>query len=94
MDTIRVEVAYGDADSQKIIALTAHPGMTARQAVERSGMVRFFPEINMQALDLGIFSNSCSPDTVLRDGDRVEIYRPLLCDPKEMRRQRAKRGKE
>lgn len=91
MDTIRVEVAYGDAERQKIIALVAHPGMTARQAVERSGMVRFFPEIDIQALDLGIFSNSCPPDTVLRDGDRVEIYRPLLCDPKEMRRQRARK---
>lgn len=91
MDTIRVEVAYGDAERQKIIALVAHPGMTARQAVERSGMVRFFPEIDMQALDLGIFSNACPPDTVLRDGDRVEIYRPLLCDPKEMRRQRARK---
>lgn len=91
MDTIRVEVAYGDAERQKIIALVAHPGMTARQAVERSGMVRFFPEIDIQALDLGIFSNACPPDTVLRDGDRVEIYRPLLCDPKEMRRQRARK---
>lgn len=91
MDTIRVEVAYGDAERQKIIALVAHPGITARQAVERSGMVRFFPEIDIQALDLGIFSNACPPDTVLRDGDRVEIYRPLLCDPKEMRRQRARK---
>ncbi|MDO4777141.1 MAG: RnfH family protein [Cardiobacteriaceae bacterium] len=94
MDTIRVEVAYGHAGAQRIIALTVYPGTTAKQAVERSGMVRFFPEIDMNALDLGIFSQGCTPDTVLRDGDRVEIYRPLLCDPKEMRRQRARKHKE
>lgn len=94
MDTIRVEVAYGHAGSQRIIALAVYPGTTAKQAVERSGMVRFFPEIDMNALDLGIFSQGCAPDTVLRDGDRVEIYRPLLCDPKEMRRQRARKHKE
>lgn len=94
MDTIRIEVAYAEADSQKIIVLAARPGITARQAVERSGMVRFYPHIDMNALHLGIFSNPCAADTLLKDGDRVEIYRPLLCDPKEMRRQRARRGKE
>lgn len=94
MDTIRVEVAYALADSQRIIALDVYPGITAREAVARSGMVRFFPEIDMQALDVGIFSHACPPDTVLKDGDRVEIYRPLLCDPKEMRRQRARHKAE
>lgn len=88
---IRIEIAYAEADSQRIIPLVAHPGITARQAVERSGIVRFYPNISIEHLDLGIFSNPCTPDTVLQDGDRVEIYRPLLCDPKEMRRQRARK---
>lgn len=88
---ISIEVAYGEASKQKIIVLKAHEGITARQAVERSGMVRFFPHLDLQALELGIFSNACAPDTPLRAGDRVEIYRPLLCDPKEMRRRRARR---
>ena len=94
MDTIRVEVAYGTADEQRLIALDVYPGITARQAVERSGMVRFFPEIDINALDVGIFSLPCTADTLLKDGDRVEIYRPLLCDPKEMRRQRARQKAE
>lgn len=90
--TIRIEVAYAEADSQRIVTLTAYPGITVRQAVERSGIVRFYPQIDMKQLDVGIFSNSCPLDTVLRDGDRVEIYRPLLCDPKEMRRKRARKN--
>lgn len=89
-NTIRIEIAYAEADSQRIIGLVAHPGITARQAVERSGIVRFYPQIDLSRLELGIFSNPCTPDTLLQDGDRVEIYRPLLCDPKEMRRQRAR----
>lgn len=88
---ISVEVAYATAAKQRIIVLQANAGITAKQAAERSGIVRFFPEIDLDTASFGIFSNPCEPDTLLRDGDRVEIYRPLLCDPKEMRRQRAKR---
>lgn len=88
---MQVEVVYGTADKQKLITLQANPGITARQAVERSGMVRFFPEIDMAHLALGIFSHPCDEEQVLQEGDRVEIYRPLRCDPKEMRRQRAKK---
>lgn len=88
---IQVEVAYALPNKQKIIALQANEGITAKQALERSGMVRFFPEIDVATAEYGIFSLACSADTILRDGDRVEIYRPLLCDPKEMRRKRVKR---
>lgn len=88
---ITVEVAYATATKQRIIVVQANEGLTVKRAVERSGIVRFFPEIDLTTATFGIFSQGCSPDTVLRDGDRVEIYRPLLCDPKEMRRQRAKR---
>lgn len=88
---ISIEVAYGEPNKQKIIVLSAHEGITAKQAVERSGIVRFFPHLDLSKLEYGIFSNACTPETVLRAGDRVEIYRPLLCDPKEMRRQRARK---
>ncbi|SUO98518.1 RnfH family protein [Suttonella indologenes] len=88
---INIEVAYGEAAKQKIIALQVYEGITAHQAVERSGIVRFFPHLDLSNIEVGIFSNACALDTPLRAGDRVEIYRPLLCDPKEMRRQRARK---
>lgn len=92
-DLIRVEVAYAEAERQKIITLFVKPGTTLIQAVERSGMVRFFPQLQHQLCDYGIFSRPQKNDYVLRDGDRVEMYRPLIADPKEMRRQRAKNKK-
>lgn len=88
---IQIEVAYAKPYQQKIITLTVREGLCAQEAVARSGMVAFFPELAEQTLELGIFGKPCPPDYVLQDGDRVEIYRPLLCDPKEMRRQRAGR---
>ncbi len=91
MAEIHVEVAYAEPDRQKIIPLLAQEGITAAQAVARSGIVRFFPQLDTTRMDFGIFSQPCPPDQVLREGDRVEIYRPLLCDPKAMRRQRARR---
>lgn len=91
MTEIHVEVAYAEAERQKIITLIVREGTTVREAVERSAMIRFFPQLDTTTADFGIFSQPCPPDQVLREGDRVEIYRPLLCDPKVMRRQRAKR---
>ena len=91
MATIRVEVAYAEPMRQKIIPLTMNEGATLQQAVERSGMVRFFPHLDVSKADFGVFSLPRPRDYVLRDGDRVEIYRPLIADPKEMRRQRARK---
>ncbi len=94
MAQIQIEVAYAEPAKQKIISLIANEGITAWQAVERSGMVRFFPHLDFTVLSFGIFGRSCAADTILRDGDRVEIYRPLKCDPKEMRRKRARKKRE
>jgi putative ubiquitin-RnfH superfamily antitoxin RatB of RatAB toxin-antitoxin module len=91
-DLITVEVAYALPHKQKIIALLVEPGTTALQAVERSEMVKFFPEIDVANLTLGIFGESLgskSASYVLHEGDRVEIYRPLAVDPKDARRKRA-----
>ena len=90
MATIRVEIAYAEPERQKIITLTMNEGATLKQAVERSCMVRFFPYLDLQKATFGVFSLPRPLDYVLRDGDRVEIYRPLIADPKEMRRQRAR----
>lgn len=92
-ERIGVEVAYARPERQQIIALKVAPGTTAAQAVACSGILEQFPELDRAALKLGIFSKPVRPDTALREGDRVEIYRPLLADPKEVRRRRAESGK-
>lgn len=100
-DLITVEVAYALPHQQKIIELLVEPGTTALQAVERSGITKFFPEIDIVSAKMGIFGQALGtkglnpPDTYeLHPGDRVEIYRPLKSDPKEARRKRAEKSKD
>ena len=88
---LRVEVAYARRDRQVLLTLEVEEGTTARQAVERSGILQRYPEMDLAGAGLGIFGRVVSPDTPLREGERVEIYRPLIADPKEARRTRAKR---
>jgi len=87
---ITVEVVYALPDTQLLVELKAVPGTTARQAIEQSGILRRFPGIDFTGQKIGIFSKIVRPDAVLREGDRVEIYRPLIADPKEVRRRRAR----
>ncbi|MBB5018708.1 hypothetical protein HNQ59_001999 [Chitinivorax tropicus] len=89
MISIRVEVVYALASQQTLLSLTVPEGTTAKQAIEMSGLFGKHPELAAQVLKLGVFSRPITPDTVLRDRDRVEIYRPLQADPKAVRRQRA-----
>ena len=88
---IKIEVAFATSELQKIIQLEVENKITAKEAVMHSKIIEFFPQINLDSLDLGIFSRPCLADEILEDGDRVEIYRPLKADPKIMRRQRAKK---
>lgn len=92
-DTIKVEVAFALPTQQQIIPVKVKVGTTAEQAVMQSGILEKFPEIDLTANKLGIFGKLIKSDTVLRDMDRVEIYRPLIADPKEVRKQRAAEGK-
>lgn len=92
-ELLPVEVAYARSDEQVILNLSVEPGTTARQAIEQSGILERFPEIDLDQNKFGIFGKLTKPDTVLRAKDRVEIYRPLIADPKEVRRQRAAQGK-
>lgn len=87
---IAVEVVYALPDAQTLIELEVAPGTTARQAIEQSGILRRFPQIDPDVRKIGIFGKAARPDVVLKDGDRVEIYRPLIADPKDARRRRAK----
>lgn len=93
-DRIRVEVAYARPDTQLILPLEVARGTTLRQAVEQSGILEQFPEIDLDQQQVGIFGKLNKPDTELREGDRVEIYRALIADPKEVRKQRAAAGKK
>lgn len=87
---ITVEVTYAEPLKQDIISLDVEPGITAIEAVALSGIQEKFASIgDLDSLELGIFSKKCPPDQILHQGDRVEIYRPLLVDPKEARRLKA-----
>ncbi|MDJ0806547.1 MAG: RnfH family protein [Gammaproteobacteria bacterium] len=91
---IRVEVAYGRLDEQLILEVLTEPGITAKEAVERSGILQHFPEIDLSKNKIGIFGKAAKLDVKLNAGDRVEIYRPLIADPKEQRKKRAAEGKQ
>lgn len=90
---ITVEVAYALPHEQLIIPIKMQDGVTAEQAIYASGILKKFPEIDLATNQIGIFGKLTKPDTVLRHLDRVEIYRPLIADPKEVRKQRAADGK-
>lgn len=92
-ETMRVEVAYARPDKQVILAIDVMPGTTAEQAIEASGILEQFPEIDLSTNKMGIFGKLSKSVTELKAGDRVEIYRPLIADPKEVRRKREADGK-
>ncbi|MBL1142725.1 MAG: RnfH family protein [Proteobacteria bacterium] len=90
-ETISVEVIYIEPNSENSLKLDLVKGSNIEQAIKTSGLLDCFPEIDLSVNKVGIFSKIQTLDTILQSGDRVEIYRPLLADPKEARRQRAKK---
>lgn len=92
-DSIQIEVAYARPERQELIRLRLPTGSTLQQAIEASGLAQRYPELAASPPKVGIFGKLSKPDTPLRDRDRVEIYRPLIADPKEIRKQRAAEGK-
>lgn len=85
---IQVEVAYAKPERQLLIELTLPADSTIEQAIQTSGILQQFPEIDLNQQKVGIFSQACKLDKALQDGDRVEIYRPLTQDPMTARRNR------
>ena len=81
-----VGVAYAAPARQAWLTVELPDGATVMDAIERSGVLKQFPEIDLEQQKVGIFSKVCKLDAVLADGDRVEIYRPIICDPKAVRR--------
>jgi putative ubiquitin-RnfH superfamily antitoxin RatB of RatAB toxin-antitoxin module len=93
-NSINVEVAYATPHKQAILEVQVAAGTTALEAAQQSGISDRFNDIDLDNAKLGIFGNLVTPKQVLREGDRVEIYRPLIADPKEVRKARAARAKE
>lgn len=92
-ELITIEVVYALPQKQEIFAVKLPPGATVRQAIEGCGVLQKYPEIDLAKNKFGVFAKLAKPDAPLRDRDRVEIYRPLIADPKEVRKQRAAEGK-
>lgn len=93
-DSFTVEVIYALPEQQKRIQVAVSPGTTCIEAVKLSDMASFFPDIDLESVKLGIFSRAVKHHEVLEPGQRVEIYRPLIADPKDVRRKRAEKAKE
>ncbi len=93
-DTIQIEVVYGLAHKQKLLSLPVDEGSTLEQAVIESGILVLFPEIDLAENKVGIWNKAVKLSTILADQDRIEIYRPLIADPKEVRKRRAEKAKE
>jgi len=91
--SINVEVAYALPEKQVIRAVNVDAGTTIGAAIVQSGIMMDFPDLELEDAKVGIFGKAAAMTTVLADGDRVEIYRPLIADPKEVRRKRAAAGK-
>lgn len=92
-DKICIEVVLAMPDKQEIVPLEVQPGTSLLDAIELSGLTEKFSGFELDLAKVGIFGHKVEPERVLRDGDRVEIYRSLIADPKEVRRQRALKQK-
>jgi len=88
---IHVEVVYADVKKQRLIKLIVEEGCTIELAIDRSGILLEFPDINLMKQKVGIFSKQKKLSDRVKEGDRIEIYRPLVIDPKEARKRRVKK---
>lgn len=92
IETIHVEVAYARPDAQRVVGVDVPRLSTAEEAIRLSKITELFPEIDLSQQAIGIFGKKVARGTMLKQGDRVEIYRPLTADPKEVRRALAALG--
>lgn len=94
MSELLIEVVYALPQKQTLLSLCVEQGTTIEQAIEQSGLYQFHPELREQSLKVGVFSRAVKLRDLVREGDRIEIYRPLQADPKELRKIRAERAKQ
>lgn len=83
---MKIGIAYASPSRQTWLNVEVPDGATVKDAIERSGILKQFPEIDLEQQKVGIFSKLTKLDALLEDGDRVEIYRPITCDPKTVKR--------
>ena len=93
-DNVNVEVVYAQSRQVHVIALAVTAGSTLEQAIRTSGILERCQEIDLSVHKVGVFSKLRQLNSQIQDGDRIEIYRPLVADPKEARRRRAERQKD
>ncbi|UAA39880.1 RnfH family protein [Paraneptunicella aestuarii] len=91
-EQIHVEVAYALPEKQALLEVTVAQGLTVQQVIEASGILEQFDGIDLTVNKVGIWNRTCKLQDIPRDGDRIEIYRPLIADPKEARRARAEKA--
>lgn len=94
IEQLAIEVVYGTPIRQEIISCTVEPNTTIEQAILASGIVAEFPEIDLTINNVGIWNRVAKLTDIVKDLDRIEVYRPLLADPKEVRKRRAEKAKE
>lgn len=92
-DEVVIEVVFARPDVQALLIVSMEQGATANDALERSGIYDRFPDDDLRALPIGIWGRRVGPDYVLGNGDRIELYRPLQIDPREVRRRLAQSGR-
>lgn len=92
-DQINIEVVYALPHEQTLLKVRVPQSSTVAEAIRISGIIEKYPDIDLSKNKLGIYGKLSKADAILRDKDRIEIYRPLIADPKEIRRQRAEEGK-
>ena len=90
---MKIEVAYALRHKQTLLNIEVDENASVEDAIQQSNILKKYPEINLKKNKVGIFGKITSLDVKLREKDRVEIYRPLIADPKEVRKQRAAEGK-
>lgn len=91
---LHIEVAYALPHEQRIFNLEVPDDCDVEQAIKRSGVLEAYPQINLETDKVGIFGKICKLNATLRDKDRIEIYRKLIADPKESRRQKAEKERK
>lgn len=92
-ETFSVEICYAMSNKQEVVRVLVPEGATLQHGLDASGLLVKYPEIDIRKNKFGIWNKLSKLDAVLRDKDRIEIYRPLIADPKEVRKQRAAEGK-
>jgi putative ubiquitin-RnfH superfamily antitoxin RatB of RatAB toxin-antitoxin module len=93
-EQIQVELIYALPDKQRLLSFSVEEGVTVKGAVEQSGVLEQYPELDIETMKVGLFGKLTKMTQIMRERDRVEIYRPLIADPKEVRKRKAAEGKK